>query len=154
MAGRPPKPTRTKELLGTLKSCRVNKAEPMPKRGRPVCPAWLDDEAKKKWRKLVPELDRLRLLTVVDGDVLAAYCQAWAEFKWATEVMQKEGRTGTRGTGGSAPHPAVAMQRSAWKAIKEFASLFGLDPSSRTKLSAPPVQQEDPFEKLLNEDAG
>lgn len=153
MAGRPPKPTRTKQIQGTLKPSRVNTNEPMPKRGRPVCPSWLAEEAKRKWKKLVPELDRLGLLTVIDGDCLAAYCQAWAEFRWATEALQKD-RLVTRGTGASAPHPAVAMQRTAWRAIKDFSALFGLDPSTRTKIHAPGVEPEDEFEQFLGADKG
>jgi len=86
---------------------------------------------------LVPELERIGLLTVIDGDALAAYCQAWCEFMIATETLAKEGRHFTTESGYLAPHPAVAQQRSAWQAIKAFAALFGLDPASRARLEVP-----------------
>jgi P27 family predicted phage terminase small subunit len=138
MKGRKPHPTRLKVLRGNPGKRALNAAEPMPARGIPDCPEWLDDVAKAKWDALVPELDRLGLLTVVDGDVLACYCQAWAEFQEATEILQSEGRTCEGGSGGTKMHPAVTMQRTAWKAIRDFAALFGLDPSSRTRLAVPP----------------
>lgn len=150
MRGRKPKPTRLKVLNGNPGQRPLNKAEPMPKRGRPVCPSWLDKAAKAKWRKLVPELDRLGLLTLVDGDALAAYCQAWAEFQWATQTLRKEGRVFATATGYLAPHPAVAQQRSAWAAIKAFAALFGLDPSSRSRLQVPGGNTEvDEFAEFI-----
>lgn len=104
---------------------------------RPKCPAWLDKAAKSRWRALVPELERLGLLTIIDGDALAAYCQAWAEFEIATRTLQAEGRTFRTESGYLAPHPAVAQQRSAWNAVKTFAALFGLDPADRSQLNVP-----------------
>ncbi len=154
MRGRPPKPTRLKVISGTYRADRHGpkaRNEPMPRRGRPQCPSWLSGEAKSKWRKIVPELDRLGLLTLIDGDCLAAYCQAWAEFRLATETLASEGHYTSTAAGGLKPHPAATMQRNAWRAIREFAALFGLDPSSRSKLSVPPVQEAmDPLEALLN----
>lgn len=129
-------------LLGNPGRRKLNDAEPQPARGVPSCAPFLDDAAKQKWEEVVPELDRLGLLTIVDGDVLAAYCQAWAEFQWATETLRQEGRVSKRGTGALAPHPAVALQRSAWKAIRDFAALFGLDPSSRSRLHVAEPQKD------------
>jgi phage terminase small subunit len=34
------------------------------------------------------------------------------------------------------------MQRTAWRTIREYSTLFGLDPSSRSRLSVPPVDDE------------
>lgn len=160
--GRPPKPTALKILAGNPGKRPLNTSEPKPLAAMPTCPDWLPKEAKAKWAELAPELHRLGLLTVIDGDVLAAYCSAWAEFVQATETLERDGRfvmvggwahetpatetepakTEWRG-GQMQPHPAVAQQRSAWKAVKEFASLFGLDPSSRSKLHVQPPEPQD-----------
>lgn len=145
-----PKPTRLKILEGNKGKRRLNDREPMPKRGRPVCPSWLDVAAKAKWRALVPELDRLGLLTIVDGDTLAAYCQSFAEFQAATKILKKEGRVFKTATGYMAPHPAISMQRSALQHIRAFAALFGLDPADRGRMSTPVKSDEtDPFEEFL-----
>lgn len=147
--GRPPKPTALKILNGNPGRGPINSREPKPDATPPKCPTWLDAEAKRKWKQLVPHLQRLGLLTVVDGDVLTAYCQAWAEFRQATETLQKKGRYISVGPS-QQPHPAVAQQRSAWKAVKEFAALFGLDPSSRSRLMVhPPTDDTDDLEDFL-----
>ena len=150
----PPKPTRLKVLCGTDRPDRRSVNEPQPKRGRPVCPAWLSPEAKSKWKKLVPELDRLGLLTLIDGDCLASYCEAWAEFRRATETLATEGHYTQNAAGTKINHPAFQKQRTAWKAIREFAALYGLHPSGRAKLSVPPKTDDtDPFEELMREPA-
>src|SRR4051812_963222 len=113
--GPAPKPTRLKILAGNPGKRPLNAAEPKPDPKPPVCPAWLDDAAKTKWRATVKELSRLGVLTSIDGDALAAYCQAWAEFQWATKTLRKEGRVIKTGSGYAQPHPAIAMQRSAWQ---------------------------------------
>jgi P27 family predicted phage terminase small subunit len=152
MRGRKPKPTPLKILTGNPGKRPLNGQEPLPKRGRPVCPAFLSAGAKSQWRRLVPELDRLGLLTLVDSGALAAYCQAWDEFRQATITLNKEGRIVSGALGGLKSHPAVAQQRSAWKGIQAFAALFGLDPSSRTRLKVPP-KEDDPLAAFLEPEA-
>src|SRR5262245_54055951 len=119
MPGPAPTPKSILDLRGSWRAKQAGNT-PQPRRGRPKCPSWLDAVAKSKWKQLVPELDALGLLTVVDGDMLAAYCQAFAEFKEATGQLRREGRTCTAGTGGLKAHPAVSMQRSAWEAMVKF----------------------------------
>jgi P27 family predicted phage terminase small subunit len=152
--GPAPKPTAHKRMTGNPGKRPLNKSEPQPLLITPNCPEFLDEAAKLKWKELAPELERLGLLTTVDGDSLAGYCQAWAEFRQATETLQKEGRHIRVGgmpvvpvddEGGEKPmewrggqhqsHPAVAQQRTAWAAMVKFGSLFGLDPSSRSRLT-------------------
>lgn len=45
MAGRKPKPTAIKELEGNPGKRKLNKKEPKPDKGMPVCPEWLLPEA-------------------------------------------------------------------------------------------------------------
>ena len=135
MRGRKPKPTALHVLEGTFRADRHNDAEPHPTAGAPSCPTWLDKEAKAEWRRIVPELERLGLLTVVDRAALTTYCIAWSEMNEAARVLKNDGRYQRIGEDGHlAPHPALAHYRAAWKAVKDFCSLFGLDPSSRTRL--------------------
>jgi P27 family predicted phage terminase small subunit len=148
--GRPPMPTKLKILTGNRGKRPLPTHEPQPARGIPPCPAWLDAEAKAKWEQLAPELDRLGLLTVVDGDFLTAYCQAWGEFLWATETLREEGRVMDTRTGQRA-HPAAALQRSAWVAMQRFGGLFGLSPADRVKLATPGGGEKDEFEAFLQE---
>lgn len=130
-----PTPSAILKLRGSWRA-KARRREPQPRAGRPACPTWLPPAARRKWRQLVPELVRLGLLTVVDGDALAAYCCAWAELQQATQTLDQEGRYVRLASGYLLSHPAVAQQRSAWQAVRAFAALFGLDPSSRTRLAA------------------
>jgi P27 family predicted phage terminase small subunit len=150
MGKRGPRPTPTPllKLTGSKLAGRRG-AEVRPDASMPKCPSWLDGEAKKKWKELAPELHRLGILTSVDGGVMAAYCQAWAEFKLSTETLQKEGRTFTTATGYMAPHPAVAQQRSAWGAMKAMGELLGLSPAGRVSL---PGQPERPAQGVMSRD--
>ena len=145
-----PKPTSLKILEGNPGKRPINTLEPQPDSTIPKCPAWLDAEAKRQWKRLAPELARLGLLTSVDGDVLAGYCTAWSELRAATELLLKEGRTVTTAAGGIKPHPAINMQRTALAAIRAYAGLFGLDPSSRARLAVTKGQGEkDELEDFL-----
>ena len=138
MKGRKPKPTAAKAIAGTLRPDRANADEPMPTRGIPARPGWLDDIAAAKWDELAPELDRLGLLTIVDGDCLAVYCVAWSEHERATKRLKKEGEiTTNRITGVRKAHPCIAIRNAARQTIRQFAALYGLDPSSRSRLHAP-----------------
>lgn len=148
--GPKPKPTALKILDGNPGKRAPSAAEPMPSPEPPRCPAWLADEAKKKWKALAPELGRLRLLTSVDGDALACYCQAWAQYREATEALAKEGMVTKSPSGYLAPHPAHAQQQQALAAMHRLSQSFGLDPASRARLTAPPAAEgEDPFEEFL-----
>lgn len=154
--GRRPKPTTIKLAQGNPGRRPLNADEPMPLRGCPACADWLHEYAKEVWAEVVPELDRLGLLTVVDRPALTALCQAWAEFRLATETLAKEGRTTVSPVSGVVhSHPAVQQQRTAWKAIQNFSSLFGLDPSSRTRIKVPPKEDGgEPFGKYQGKGTG
>jgi P27 family predicted phage terminase small subunit len=149
--GPPPTPTKLKMLRGNPGKRPLNAAEPEPDPTPPACPEWLDDIARAKWEALAPELTRLGLLTSVDGDAFAAYCQAFAELQIATEALKSEDRYFTTDKGYMMPHPAVAMQRSALENLKKYSALFGLDPSSRSRLATPGDKPKaDPFDKFLS----
>jgi P27 family predicted phage terminase small subunit len=144
MGKRGPKPTPTHilELRGS-KLAKGRGDNPRPDPTPPPCPTWLDREARAEWRRIVPELERLGLLTRVDRAALTCYCQAWSELNDATRVLKRDGKYLHLGENGYlSPHPALAQQRAAWKTIKDFCALFGLDPSSRTGLHVPQAPRE------------
>lgn len=148
--GRKPKPTRLKILNGNPGGRPLNATEPHPRRGIPEPPACLDAFAREVWAELVPELDRLGLLTVVDRWALAAFCTACSDFEDATQTIANETRQTARGTGALMTHPAFTRRRQAMKDIRDFCALFGLDPSSRSRLHVdPPSEEKDEFESFV-----
>lgn len=147
LRGNPPVPTAILKLRGSQRAAKRTK-EPQPKVEGATCPEWLSAEAKTEWRRIVPELRRLGLLTLVDRTALAAYCQAHAELRLATETVDKEGRVieepivdkeGDVVGHKLKPHPAVKMQRDAMQRIKQFIAEFGLSPSARARVT--PIEQ-------------
>ena len=152
MPGRPRTPTRLKVLRGTARPDRTNPSEPKPKRDRPRCPAWLSPTAKTVWRKLAGVLDRMRVLTEADGHALELLADAYGEYRAARAVILKEGTTYESDTKHGKivrTRPEVAIAADAWKRMKAMLVEFGLTPSSRSQVSAAPVEEEDEMETFL-----
>ena len=144
MPGPPPLPTKLKLLRGNPGKRKMNKREPRLGAKPPTCPTWLPSEAKVEWRRIVKVLDAIGLLTLADRASLTSYCLAWNELRVATQLLTREGhvRQVLSGSPDSPtvtyqPHPAIRMQRTAWAAVKSFSALFGLDPSTRSKIEVP-----------------
>lgn len=103
----------------------------------PSPPEWLSDEARAEWNRVVPELQRLELLKPVDGAALTAYCEAWARFRTATEIVKREGMVLHDDRQGRAQrHPALLTAEAASKELRAWAAEFGLTPSAEQRLGA------------------
>ncbi len=74
--GRKPKPTAIKLLEGNPGKRSLNTGEPQPNKKAPRCPSWLEDEAKKEWKRMAKQLEHLGILTEIDMAAFAGYCQA------------------------------------------------------------------------------
>jgi P27 family predicted phage terminase small subunit len=98
------------------------------------CPAELTKPARAEWNRLLPELTRLGILTVLDRAAFAAYCEAWSDFKWAVEEIEHVGRTAKGCNGVVFVHPAVQIKKQAMQKIREFSAEFGLTPLARPRI--------------------
>ena len=137
--GPPPKPTALRIAEGNPGKRRLPENEPKPRGGVPRCPNWLSTEAKKVWKRTIPELKRMGVVAFVDGDALTAYCQAYARWKTAEEFLDKHGMVyPIRDERGQVrcmqQFPQVAIARSMMQLLKAFAQEFGLTPSARTRI--------------------
>ncbi len=56
----------------------------------PDCPKHLLPEARKFWRRLTPELEKLGLISKIDQAALALACQEWAWWVWHEEQLQRD----------------------------------------------------------------
>ena len=136
-AGRPATPTALKILRGNPGKRPLAHDEPKPRPVAPECPAWLLAEAKREWRRVAPELERLGLLTMVDGAAFAGYCQAYGRWVQAERALKKHGLTTETSTGYLAPRPEVVISRQSLQLVKAFCSEFGLTPSARGRMTVP-----------------
>lgn len=151
--GPPPKPTHLKLLEGTFRKDRAAKREPKApatKKQRLSPPAYLGRGAKAEWRRIIPILDEMGILSKADRSVIAAYCQAWQRYQEFERLIDEHGVTFVTEKGYIAQRPEVAMSAKQQTLLKQFAGELGLSPSSRSRVEVPEkAPPKDPTEELL-----
>jgi P27 family predicted phage terminase small subunit len=123
------------------------KNEPQPATGVPSRPELLSPEAKREWSRIVDGLPP-DLLTKVDRAMLAAFCQAWADWCEAVEDLRVNGWYYTTEKGYEGQRPAAAKMVKAREALVTLSGKIGLSPADRTRLSMP-EKPEKTLEELL-----
>lgn len=148
--GPKPKPTHLKVVEGTYRKDRAPKNEAMPEPAVPDCPEWLDEEARTEWERICAELARLGLVSNMDRGGLALVCQAWSDFRAATELVQASGTLATTSNGNIIQHPAVGMKNKAAQLYLKACSEFGMTPAARTRVEAmqPDADEGSPWERF------
>lgn len=155
--GPAPKPTTLKKLEGNPGKRALNASEPRPAAKLPTCPRHLSKEARSEWRRITKELAEMKLLTAVDRAALAAYCQCWArwvEIELELQAidpetnMPKHELIGSTDKGYDFANPLLGAANNALKQMKLFLVEFGMTPSSRSRISLPPEESEDPYEQF------
>ena len=146
-----PLPTKLKVVRGTLRQGRANAHEPLLPVEIPRCPAHLGDEARREWKRISRDLAAYGLLTRIDRAALALYCEAWGRWVEAEEALRKYGVMIKASSGFPMQSPYLAIANKAMEQIRALLSEFGMSPSSRTRVHAAPVADEDdPLERLLS----
>lgn len=147
------KPNKLKKLEGNPGKRPLNENEPQPAPGAPTCPRWLLPEARKEWKRIAPELERIGLLTRIDRAALATYCQAYAHLLQCEEVLKDNlthEYTNNKGKTNRTAKVEARLAKEYMQVIKAFCAEFGLTPSSRGKMQVPGIDTEDEFERFLN----
>ncbi|MCB0190630.1 MAG: phage terminase small subunit P27 family [Anaerolineae bacterium] len=148
--GRPPKPKALKELQGNPGKRAISKNEPAPERVIPAMPRGLPPRAKRFWKDHIDKLDRLGLLTEVDGTAFTMmaihYAMAWN----AMERIFINGLSRLDENGVERKNPLLQVWRENSAAYLRYAQQFGLTPSARGRLSIPEPPSEDDYEAFLN----
>ena len=98
-------------------------------------PAWLLEEGREEWRRILPALARRGLLEV-DLNILAAYCQAFAHWRACEAKVEDEGRVIVlRSDKGEVrqlvanPHLALSMKFAGQ--LRVLARELGASPAAR-----------------------
>ena len=135
--GPKPKPSALKLLEGTYRPDRARN-EPKPELVSEVVapPAWLSREGAAVWRRAVPVLMELQLLSVLDLDALGAYCAQVGRAKKAEALLRRHGLT-VEVKGRLQRRPEIAIAKEAWAEARRWAQEFGLTPAARTRLEVP-----------------
>ena len=128
----------------------------------PGCPLHLTGVARDEWDRISVDLLMAQLITRLDMAALTIYCEAWGEYVYARQMLQ---RPAEEGGGYVVKTPNNYEVQSPWVAIANKAAEkmlkagveFGLTPSSRARvLGGPqlPLFPDDPMEAFLRAQYG
>ena len=92
---------------------------------------------------------QLGLLTGLDRNLLAAYCQAHALWVEAVSSIQRYGTMVKSPNGFPMQSPYVAVANKQVDIMVRIAAELGMTPSSRTRIRVGDKPPEDPFEAFL-----
>ena len=159
MAGRKPKSTQLKIVTGNPGGRPLNRNEPEPERGLPGIPIWLKSFslAVENWEHEGGILANVRVMTHADWGVLAMRCYVYSQLVGLALDVKEEGRVlryqKVDHLGNefyeTKHNPKAKQIDNLLKEYRTYGSLLGLDPSSRSKLSAGAKSKENnPWENL------
>jgi P27 family predicted phage terminase small subunit len=152
--GTKPKPIALRILEGN--PARRPIPESIQPEGVPSCPRWLDNMAKTEWRRIVPELAAIGMLSLVDRAALSGYCTAYSRWRRAETAIQDSFTYEFMDVKTFKPKrvkkPEVQIAIDSLNQVKAFCAEFGLTPSSRVRVN--PIERkkrvEDTLEDLLS----
>ncbi|AUT62890.1 phage terminase small subunit P27 family [Paraburkholderia terrae] len=138
----PRKPTALRIIEGNREKRPLPKKEPKPRRGIPQPPPHLVGYALEEWERITPELYMSGVLTMIDGAVLAAYCQAYARWREAEDAIlrmkQRDKLTAAlmikTKNGNAIQNPLVGVANRSMMLMQRFANEFGMTPAARARL--------------------
>ena len=148
--GRKKKPTKIKELQGTLKAERVieNEMQVSLVSIIPPAPNWLTEIGSMEWEKVCGELYNKRMLHQIDLRLIEAYCNAIASHIETEMMLRDKGRIQVfKNPDGTIKHTqSVPFQKIANDALDralKLATQFGFTPSARTSIQQPTFIQQN-----------
>ncbi len=152
-SGRRPQPTTLKLLNGNPGGRPLPVGEPRPTPKLPPVPSYLSDVAKAEWRRTGKRLLAMGIMTELDSSALAAYCQAYARWVEAEEMLNKHGvlwkLNDKDGIAMFNQSPYLSIANKALEQMQKLLVEFGMTPSARARVKAVPVPEKDEFEDFL-----
>lgn len=94
-------------------------------KGKPIKPRGLRGEALKLWNSIVPELDRLGVVTEIDTPQLTAMAEWWGLYRKA--VSEED----------------IHNANKAWTNFNKLADAFGLTPKGRNTVQVSATKEDD-----------
>ena len=142
----PKKPTSLKVLEGNPGKRPLSQTEPQPEKVAPGMPPGMDYYAKQKWEELQPKLERLGVLTEIDGDLFEAYCRAYGRYRRANQRLEQLAKSDIEADWRKVE---ISVEK-AESSLRLLANEFGLGPASRAKISVGgDGEPEDPMAQVL-----
>jgi P27 family predicted phage terminase small subunit len=148
------KPTRLKELEGTLRRDRTNRREPRPPKAGTVAPRHgLPLGVRREFKFLLEQLAPMNVVTVSDIAALeitaAAADEYWRNHRFLTRKGASYETVNAAGSRMARNRPEVAAAADAWRRYRAGLLDFGMTPSSRPKVEAddPPIPDSSTFKQ-------
>ena len=145
---RPKKPTKIKELQGTLQPCRQipNEMQVAEVVELPAAPNYFDEFAQKEWDVTTTELSRIKMLHIVDLSILSAYCFEIGTYHRIMDEMNGKFTERTYDKDGKLRASKIAPQykiaQAALQNAIKLASKFGFSTADRASISMPDQEEE------------
>jgi P27 family predicted phage terminase small subunit len=110
---------------------------PVVTSGVPKMPRGMSDNAVKCWKRIVADLDAMKILGQLDWNVLKAGCEAWSEREDAAAEwsgIPREDRYVAMSNGAVCVHPAWKTYQEAERLWLSYADRLGLSPQARGRI--------------------
>ena len=149
MGGRPPKPTQVKELQGTLRICRVNPDEPVPKveLNQIKPPKNLQKGAREIWEFALSQAPD-GLLTGLDFAVFEQWCSSYDMACRLRDRINREGEVVTDSHGNIIVNPLLNGYLKLLAQLRALQNDMGFTPASRTKIST--AKEDQPKNEFID----
>ena len=116
-----------------------------PPPGVPEMPKWLNAVAADEWNRIVPILDSMGVLSMLDRAVIADYCTVWSQLvRVEGELASADAITETRSdSDGMVKHPLWSVANQLRQRFDKKCEMLGLAPGPRGRLDVPEKPLED-----------
>ena len=127
----------------------MNDKEPEPAADNIRKPSHLSKKAADHWDVIVEELLACGVMTNLDSDALAMYCEAYSRWVDANEHLKATGMIVRSPNGFPQQSPFLQVSNKAFEQMKSLLTEFGMTPSSRTKVQRKEGEEPtDPWQKI------
>lgn len=137
--------------LTTVEKARKQAEEEMSK-GSQDCierpPTWLKNPvAKKEYKTIIKDLKKAPSFLLCDLDInnLAAYCNAYAQYRRVTALIDNlaEDELTVQTKSGEKPNPLISLQTTYSTEMRRYASVCGLTLDSRLKQASAQLKKQE-----------
>ena len=159
--GRNRTPTVIKQIQGTLEKSRLTKDELTPDYITDhEAPSELNEWGVELWKNLFEEYGKVKLITKLDIGSMLIMCNEYGTYMEADDLIKAEGlqifvdifdKNGQVIGQRKEANPMIRVRDNASKQYTMLCKEFGLTPVSRSKISAPKIENEkDELEMLMS----
>lgn len=139
--GRHAKPSQLKVLEGNFRKDRDDHGAKVELKA-PACPVWLPKAAKKYWKDIAPELEKVGLVGLVDTAAFSAHCDSVGKFEEVTRKLKTlDDMLDETPQKFQVQSALFTIRNKLWEQVMKSGSEFGLTPAARSKVKTDSPKQ-------------